>query len=231
MTSSFTAAEGPLRPLSSFSLPPLYPILDPAYLERYGVRCTPLEAARAMLDGGARILQLRHKGPYTRQAYELAQALAELCRDRALFAINDRADIAALAGASVLHVGQEDLPPQAVHPICPGAAIGLSTHNEAQFVAASADPFVSYLALGPIFGTTSKENPDPVVGVEELARLAARKHHPLVAIGGITLDRARSVWDAGADSIAVIGALVPAGATASDIFHATNTWCNAANMV
>lgn len=232
MTSQSVPGEGPSRPLSSFSLPPLYPILDPAFLTRHA-RCGPLDAARAMLDGGARILQFRHKGPYTRQAYELAQALAELCKahDNALFAINDRADIAALVNASVLHVGQEDLPPAVVHPICPGAAIGLSTHNEAQFLAASADPFVSYLALGPIFGTSSKENPDPVVGIEELTRLAAMKQHPLVAIGGVTLERSTSVWGAGADSIAVIGALIPSGATASDIFHATQAWCNAASMV
>ena len=233
MTSSQTSGEGPRRPLSSFFLPPLYPILDPAFLLARHAQCEPLDAARAMLDAGARILQLRHKGPYTRQAYELAQALAELCKahDGAQFAVNDRADIAALVGAAVLHVGQDDLPPAIVQPICPGAAIGLSTHNEAQFRAASADPAVSYVALGPIFGTASKENPDPVVGIEELARLAALKRHALVAIGGITLERAPSVWNAGADSIAVIGALVPDGATASDIFHATRAWCHAASMV
>ncbi len=187
-------------------LPRVYPILDTGLLARHGI--APIYAAEAVLDAGARILQLRHKAFFSRSDYEVARQIAGMCRQAgALFVINDRADIAMLLGAA-LHLGQEDLPPAAARKLSERAIIGFSTHNEPQLVAADNEP-VDYLAIGPIFSTGSKENPDPVVGVEELQRLRPLTRKPLVAIGGITRVQAAQVWRAGADSVAVIGDLLP----------------------
>ena len=189
------------------SLPRFYPILDASVAAKRDIAL--VEAARQMLGAGSRILQVRHKGFLSRETLEEMERIARLCGDAgALLVVNDRADLARVLGAA-LHVGQDDLPPSAARKIT-GAdlAIGFSTHNEKQLRAAEAEP-VDYLALGPIFGTTTKENPDPVVGLEELKRLRPLTARPLVAIGGITRTNARAVLDAGADSIAVIGDLFP----------------------
>jgi thiamine-phosphate pyrophosphorylase len=188
-------------------IPAFYPILDTATAVRRGV--DPVEAARAMLGGGARILQFRHKTFYSRQAHAWLEAIAELCRQsEAALVVNDRADLAVLFGAA-LHLGQEDLPPEAARRVTgPDVQIGFSTHTEAQLRAADREP-VDYLAIGPVFGTTSKENPDPVVGLAELKRLRPLTEKPLVGIGGITLTNARQAIEAGADSVAVIGDLFP----------------------
>jgi thiamine-phosphate pyrophosphorylase len=126
--------------------------------------------------------------------------------------VNDRADIARLLGAA-LHLGQDDLLPSEARRIR-GAdtPIGYSTHNERQLLAAISQP-ADYLALGPIFGTASKQNPDPEVGVEELRRLRPLTDRPLVAIGGIARSNALQVIRAGADSVAVIGDLFPESGT------------------
>jgi thiamine-phosphate pyrophosphorylase len=136
-----------------------------------------------------------------------------LCRDAgALFVVNDRADLAALTGAA-LHLGQDDLTPTAARRVVGAKTfIGFSTHNEAQIRAAAAEP-ANYLALGPIFGTASKQNPDPIVGLDALLRLRPLTDLPLVAIGGITRTNARSVLDAGANSIAIIGDLFAGNGT------------------
>jgi thiamine-phosphate pyrophosphorylase len=197
------------------TLPPLYPILDTAVLASRGV---PLaQAAAAILDAGAGILQFRHKGAFSRAVFDAAESVAELCRAAgALYVVNDRTDVALILGAGV-HVGQEDLPGSAVRAVVgPAAILGLSTHNEGQFRAARVEP-ADYLAVGPIFSTGSKENPDPVIGVPELRRLRAFDRRPLVAIGGITLENAADARAAGADSVAVIGALYPAGCSAVEI--------------
>lgn len=188
-------------------LPKFYPILDTEIAARHGVDL--LDAAEQILDGGARILQLRHKGFYSREIWNAAERLAALCRARGVpFVINDRADLAALLGAA-LHLGQDDLPPSAARRITGSATmLGFSTHNEQQLRAAAHEP-ADYLALGPIFGTASKLNPDPVVGLDELRRLRPLTDRPLVAIGGITRDNVRDVLAAGADSVAVIGDLFP----------------------
>jgi thiamine-phosphate pyrophosphorylase len=124
------------------------------------------------------------------------------------YIINDRADIALMLGADGVHLGQDDLPPAAVRRIAGDKLIiGFSTHNEEQLRAGDRQP-VDYLAIGPIFGTASKENPDAVVGVEELRRLRAVTTKPLVAIGGITRARVTGVLEAGADSLAVLSDLV-----------------------
>jgi thiamine-phosphate pyrophosphorylase len=122
--------------------------------------------------------------------------------------VNDRADLAKLFGAA-LHLGQDDLLPSVARRVVgKDAMVGYSTHNEAQLRAACDEP-ADYLALGPIFGTVTKENPDPTVGVDELSRLRPLSNRPLVAIGGITRSNAHQVLDAAADSLAVIGDLFP----------------------
>lgn len=188
-------------------LPPFYPILD---TETAGRKPVDLVLTTAqILEGGAGILQLRHKGFFSREIFEKARQIAAMCREAgALFVMNDRADVARLLDAG-LHVGQEDLSPSDARRVLgDGSVIGYSTHNEAQFRAATGEP-ADYVAFGPIFGTASKANPDPVVGLDELRRLRPLTTRPVVAIGGITTTNARSVISAGADSVAVIGDLFP----------------------
>jgi thiamine-phosphate pyrophosphorylase len=172
------------------TVPRFYPIVD------------SLEAADAVLQAGAEIVQWRHKGPLTRQAFDTAAAIADLCRGVPLV-VNDRADVAVLLGA-MLHLGQDDLPPVLARQMV--YMIGLSTHNAEQMEAANEEPVV-YHALGPIFPTTSKANPDPVVGLDGLRAIVPLSKRPVVAIGGITFETAASVIEAGADSVAVISAL------------------------
>ncbi|MBV8843905.1 MAG: thiamine phosphate synthase [Bryobacterales bacterium] len=188
-------------------LPRFYPILDTETAARHGIR--PESAALEMVAAGVRILQLRHKGFWSRETVDLLQRIGAICRDAgALFVVNDRADLARLMGAA-LHLGQDDLRPSEVRSIVGATTpIGLSTHNEAQLRAAADEP-ADYLALGPIFGTASKQNPDPIVRVDGLRRLRPLSNRPLVAIGGITRANAIEVFDAGADSAAVIGDLFP----------------------
>src|SRR5664279_3845584 len=165
-------------------LPRVYPILDTESLERRGI---PLEtAAAAFLDGGAGILQIRHKGHWSRRFFATAQTVARLAREaRATLIVNDRADFALLLGAG-LHVGQDDLPPREARGLVGSETIvGFSSHNVAQLCAAGGEP-VDYVALGPVFATASKRNPAPVTGVEEIRRCRSLMEKPLVAIGGIT---------------------------------------------
>jgi thiamine-phosphate pyrophosphorylase len=185
----------------------LYPILDTGTVNRRGIGV--VAAATQILEAGAQILQFRHKEFFSREVFAELEQVAALCREaRAMFVVNDRADIARLTSAG-LHLGQEDLlPVDARLVVGAETVIGFSTHNERQFREALAQP-ADYLAFGPIFSTASKENPDPVVGLDELSRLRALTKWPLVAIGGITRANARSVLAAGADSVAVIGDLYP----------------------
>lgn len=187
------------------SLPAFYPILDTGVAASHGMGA--VDAARELLQAGIRILQIRHKGFFSREILDTIETVSEMCRAAgALFVVNDRADIARLTGAA-LHLGQDDLPPSDARKITgPDLPIGFSTHNEQQLRAAASEP-VDYLAIGPIFGTATKENPDPVVGIDELRRLRPLTDRPLVAIGGITRSQAAAVLAAGADSIAVIGDL------------------------
>lgn len=188
-------------------LPRFYPILDLDAATRRGLAATAV--TEQLLAAGVRILQFRHKGFFSSDVFEELERVADLCRaGGAQLVVNDRPDIAAILGAGV-HLGQDDLPAADARKIVGAAAlVGYSTHNEHQFRAAIAEP-ADYLAIGPIFSTTSKQNPDPVVGLEELRRLRDRTRRPLVAIGGITLANASSVLAAGADAVAVIGDLFP----------------------
>src|SRR5260370_28391005 len=168
-----TVAPFPVTPFPAF-----YPVVGAGLPARV--------AAEALLEAGARILQFRHKVFFSRQAFDDARLLASLCRNAgALFVVNDRADIAMLLDAA-LHLGQEDLAPQDARKLMPPPSIiGFSTHNERQLRDADKEP-VDYIAIGPIFKTASKENPDPIVGLECLRSLRAITKKRLVAIGGIT---------------------------------------------
>lgn len=188
-------------------LPRFYPILDTEVALRSGIE--PVKAAEQILEAGAQILQFRHKGFLSREAFAWLERIAKLASAAGTpLVVNDRADLAKLFGAG-LHLGQDDLPPAIARRVVgPDAMVGYSTHNEAQLRAALDEP-ADYLALGPIYGTLTKENPDPIVGVDELRRLRPLSNRPLVAIGGITRANALQVFEAGADSVAVIGDLFP----------------------
>jgi thiamine-phosphate pyrophosphorylase len=192
---------------SPWVLPPLYPILDTAALERRGGEL--VRAVRAWLAAGAKMLQIRHKDHWPRAVFAEAEEAARLCREQgAMLIVNDRADIAMLLHAG-LHVGQDDLPAaDARKLIGPDRVLGLSTHNTEQLAIAAGEP-VDYIAIGPLFATVSKEKADPVVGVAQFREWRKSVPHPVVAIGGITRHNAREVLDAGADSVAVIGDLLP----------------------
>jgi len=209
-------------------LPRVYPILDTQSLEARA--CDPETAARAWLDGGARILQFRHKRQWTRPVFEQAEQIAGACRERgATFVINDRADRAKLLGAG-LHVGQDDLAPADARRLLGAEAfLGYSTHNPQQLAAAVAEP-VSYVAFGPMFQTASKENPDPVVGLDALRACCAQCDRPLVAIGGITRQNVSAVFAAGADSVAVIGDLLPEDCTGANLRRRMEEWQQLAQM-
>jgi thiamine-phosphate diphosphorylase len=188
-------------------LPRLYAIIDPA---QAGGR-SPVEVATALLAAGVRLIQLRDKHASSRELYESAQRVAE-CVHKAggIFIVNDRADVARAEDADGVHVGQEDLPVEAARALVgPGKLVGYSTHVLEQVREADRST-ADYVAFGPIFPTASKVNPDPVVGLGGLAEARKATRKPLVAIGGITLENARAVIDAGADCVAVIRALVGA---------------------
>jgi thiamine-phosphate pyrophosphorylase len=204
-------------------LPRVYPILDSESFERCGIALET--AAAAFLEGGAGILQIRQKGHWSRDFFESARTVARLCRENgAPLIVDDRADFALLLEAG-LHVGQDDLPPRDARKLIgPDAVLGYSTHNRAQLAAAGGEP-VDYVAIGPIFVTGSKRNPDPVVGVDEIRRCRPLVEKPLVAIGGITLVNAGAVWDAGADSVAIIGALLPDPPSARALRERMEQWC------
>jgi thiamine-phosphate pyrophosphorylase len=203
-------------------LPRVYPILDSESLEQRRIAITT--AAAAFLDGGAAILQIRHKAHWTRDFFEQARDVARLCRESgADLIVNDRADFAMLLEAG-LHLGQDDLTPRDARRLLGNnAAIGYSSHNPVQLCAAGGEP-VDYVALGPVFATASKRNPDPVVGVSEIQRCRSLLEKPLVAIGGITLDNAQEVLRAGADSVAVIAGLLPEPATAQSLRRRMEEW-------
>jgi thiamine-phosphate pyrophosphorylase len=188
------------------ALPPLYVILDAALLPS-----DPTELTIRMLDAGARLFQYRNKTSSSRELLEASQSVWFAVRQYGgRFIVNDRADIARLAGASGVHLGQDDLDVSGARMIVGAESIiGFSTHNVEQFQAA-AESDADYLAVGPIFATNSKANPDPAVGVDFIRRVRKLTSKPIVAIGGITPERARQVIDAGADSVAVISDILKA---------------------
>ena len=184
--------------------PALYAVLDPILTPE------PAGFARKLVEAGVQLLQLRDKRGSSRRMYEQARELTSLQTRGVRIIVNDRPDIAAMAGASGVHVGQDDLPAEEARKICkPPLWVGVSTHNLDQFRTAQLSS-ADYIAVGPIFATASKENPDPVVGLDFIRRVRQLTRKPLVAIGGITIETVASVYEAGADSVAVIRDLAAA---------------------
>ena len=187
-------------------LPRLYVILDPALLTIPETDCAQLLAA-----AGVRLVQYRNKQASARELFECSKRLASLLVPQEVtFVVNDRADVARAVEASGVHVGQEDLEPEDARLVIGREKLlGVSAHNEEQFAKAAATS-TDYVAIGPVFPTYSKSNPDPVVGLEMIRRVRALTDKPIVAIGGITLDRAAKVVRAGADAVAVISDILRA---------------------
>ncbi len=181
-------------------LPRLYVILDSALLKNSTRDC-----AQELAAAGVRLLQYRNKSASARELLETSRELvSSLESSRTALIVNDRPDVAALAGAKGVHVGQDDLDAEQARGVVGKEMwVGTSTHSLEQFRRAAATS-ADYIAVGPIFTTTSKANPDPVVGVELIREVRALTDKPIVGIGGITLERAKAVIDAGADSVAVI---------------------------
>jgi thiamine-phosphate pyrophosphorylase len=187
-------------------LPRLYVILDAALLKTPEIDC-----AKSLVDAGVCLVQYRNKRATARELFESSRELAAFFKPHQVrFIVNDRADVAALTDADGVHVGQEDLGvAEARAVIGAGKWVGVSTHNEQQVVEVAGSS-ADYVAVGPIFATGSKMNPDPVVGVGLVRRARAMTEKPIVAIGGITVERAAEVLEAGADSVAVISDILAA---------------------
>ena len=184
-------------------LPRLYAIVNSDSLERGD----PVAFARELAAGGATLIQFRDKSADATKALSRARELRRVLPEATLI-MNDRADLALAAGFDGVHVGQDDLSPAGARRVLGNARlVGFSTHSLAQVREADALP-IDYIAVGPVFATASKANPDPVIGLEGVHTARAATKKPLVAIGGITRENARSVLDAGADSVAVISDLL-----------------------
>jgi thiamine-phosphate pyrophosphorylase len=186
--------------------PRLYAIIDPTLRN-----VSELALAEALSASGVELIQYRYKTGPTRQFFDISLQLSKMLGARGVrFIVNDRADIALLAGAGGVHVGQEDLGVEEARAVCGLERwVGVSTHTLEQVKAADGTS-ADYIAFGPVFPTVTKQNPDAVVGTELLRRARALTAKPLVAIGGITLERAAEVYRAGADSLAVISDLIGA---------------------
>ncbi len=186
-------------------LPRLYAILDAACFSDAAGMFT---AAEELAAAGCTLLQYRNKSGNALQILDQARELKARLGARVKLIMNDRADLCLAAQYDGLHVGQDDLSPEAARRIIGlDRWLGVSTHNPEQ-LAEAVKTSADYLAIGPVFATASKANPDPVVGLEGVRRARELTRKPLVAIGGITRANARSVIDAGADSVAVISDLL-----------------------
>ncbi len=186
-------------------LPRLYVILDATLLPISAIDC-----AQELAAAGVRLMQYRHKHAAAGEMLEVSKHLAAALQPQGItFIVNDRPDVAAMAYASGVHVGQDDLGVEATRTLVGEKIIGISTHNRGQFEKA-AQSSADYIAVGPIFSTSSKANPDPVVGTEFIRQVRALTDKPIVAIGGIKLENAAEVIAAGANSVAVISDILTA---------------------
>jgi thiamine-phosphate pyrophosphorylase len=179
------------------SLPRLYAIADATFGD-------PFRLAQELFGGGARLVQVRNKRVSAGELLSQVESILAIAPKDAHVLVNDRLDVALIGNASGVHLGQTDLPPATARRIL-GAdrVVGVSTHNMEQALGAD-NLAVDYIAVGPIFATSTKENPDPVVGLENLAAICKAVHKPVVAIGGIKLENARLAIEAGARCVAVI---------------------------
>jgi len=187
------------------ALPRLYAILDvAAFPDSDGL----MAAAEGLAAGGVRLLQYRNKSGNSRQMLEQARELKRRLGDSVLLIMNDRADLCLAADFGGVHLGQDDLSPESARRVIGlNLRLGVSTHHPEQ-VSEAHRSSADYIAIGPVFPTSSKAHPDPVIGIEGVRRARAQTPKPLVAIGGITRGNCRSVVDAGADAVAVISDLL-----------------------
>jgi thiamine-phosphate pyrophosphorylase len=203
-------------------LPPLYPIVD---FSCFATKPDPITAivryAEELIAAGATLIQLRDKShpDQPKRFLSCARELRRVTLAKAILIINDRVDLCLAADADGVHLGQDDLSPAAARKIFDSVkdgkprVIGFSTHNLAQVIAADTLP-IDYIAIGPVFATVSKANPDPVVGLEGVRQARRVTKKPLVAIGGITRENCLEVKAAGADAVAVISDLLESPAKA-----------------
>lgn len=192
--------------------PRLYAIIDAALASGghgAGDAQAELALAKMLAESGVELIQYRNKAAPTRSLYSRAKELADELRPRGVrFIVNDRADVAAVARAGGVHVGQADLSAGEARTLCTAPTwVGISTHTLEQ-VSAAAETSADYLAIGPIFETRTKSNPDAVVGIEFIQKARRLTTKPLVAIGGISAQRAAEVYAAGADCVAVARDLI-----------------------
>ncbi len=192
--------------MAALALPRLYAILDP----EVAAGRAPEEALRALLDGGAAMIQLRAKSLAPRDFLELARlARAETRARGCRLIVNDRADVALACDADGVHLGQDDLPLAAARKIMGAKIVGVSTHDVAQAREAEGGG-ADYIGFGPMFGTRTKDTGYAARGIEMLGEIRAAVSLPIVAIGGITEENAPRVWRAGADSVAIISDILQA---------------------
>jgi thiamine-phosphate pyrophosphorylase len=202
--------------MAKFRLPRIYPILDRAC---FADEAALFAAARSLVGVACEWMQYRNKNGSAREMLSEARELRRIVGRDIVLIMNDRADLALAAGFDGVHVGQDDLPVESARKVVgPKLIVGASTHNPEQLRLAD-QTSTDYLAIGPVFATVSKANPDPVIGLEGVRAARALTRKPLVAIGGIAVTNARSVIEAGADSLALISALVPEVAKSYERFR------------
>ena len=199
-------------------LPRLYTFADASFGD-------PVRLAEALFNAGARIIQVRNKKGSARELLEQVERILSFAPHGAEIIVNDRVDVALIAGAGGVHLGQDDVPPLEARRILGlDRMIGFSTHNLEQAMQADKHP-VDYVAVGPIFLTATKEKPDPVVGLENLSAICQAIRKPVVAIGGIKLENAEDVLKAGAASVAVISDVL----SAPDVASRVQSWIEQLN--
>lgn len=199
------------------ALPRLYPILDASTLAAAG--WSVAEFASSLMTAGVSLLQYRNKQGSPRRMLQDARLLRDLAAGRVRLIMNDRADLCLAAGFHGVHVGRDDLSPASARAIVgAGALVGVSAHEPQQVAEADQGP-ADYIAIGPVFETSTKQNPDPTVGLAGVRAARACTRKPLVAIGGITRSNCRAVLEAGADSVAVISDLIAEPARSVEEFH------------
>jgi thiamine-phosphate pyrophosphorylase len=199
-------------------LPKLYAIVDvTCFAPPLRTMNSIVEFARDLGEGGVTLLQYRNKEGDTRSMLRHAREIKRVLEGKVRLIMNDRADLCIAAGFDGVHLGQDDLPADGARLVVGERLVGVSTHNVEQVKEADAGP-ADYIAIGPVFPTTGKKNPDALVGLDGVRAARAATKKPLVAIGGITRHNAKSVMDAGADCVAVISDLLSAPRRAAEEF-------------
>jgi len=189
-------------------MPRLYAVADQTFGD-------PVQLAKALFSGGVQLVQIRDKMATAQTLLAEVEEALKAAPPGVRIIVNDRSDVARIAGAAGVHLGQGDLAPAfARRALASGQIVGYSTHSLSQALDADKEP-VDYIAVGPIFATTTKVNPDPVIGLDRLREICSKVTKPVVAIGGITLETARDVLSCGATSVAVIGDLLKHGNVAA----------------